>query len=91
MLNLPSIVSRLRQMRSPSGCGIIVNEHTLTAAQTRKHVDILGRWFDFIHHDDLLDRIEQPRRRPLPRAAMSFPLCPSTGQFAFASITDRLV
>ena len=64
MLNLPSIVSRLRQMRSPSGCGIIVNEHTLTAAQTRKHVDILGRWFDFIHHDDLLDRIEQPRRRP---------------------------
>ena len=64
MLNMPSIVSRLRQLRSASGCGIIVNEHTLTAAQTREHVDILGRWFDFIHHDDLLDRIEGPGRRP---------------------------
>jgi len=64
MLNIASIVSWSRQARSGSGCGLIVNEHTLTTAQTRAHVDILGRWFDFIHHDDLLDRIERPRRRP---------------------------
>jgi peptidoglycan/xylan/chitin deacetylase (PgdA/CDA1 family) len=64
MLNLASIVSLLRQARTTSGCGIIINEHTLTTAQTREHVDTLGRWFDFIHHDELLDRIGQPRRRP---------------------------
>lgn len=44
--------------------GIIVNEHTLSRSQTRFHVDILSRSFDFIHHDELLDRINKPKARP---------------------------
>lgn len=44
--------------------GVIVGEHTLTAEQVRFHVDVLGRWFDFIHHDELLDRLLRPRSRP---------------------------
>lgn len=50
--------------RRIKGGGVIINEHTLTAAQTRLHVDALNRWFDFIHHDELLDRLERPRARP---------------------------
>jgi peptidoglycan/xylan/chitin deacetylase (PgdA/CDA1 family) len=44
--------------------GVIVNEHTLTREQTRAHVDALGRWFDFIHPDDLPARLERRQRRP---------------------------
>ena len=44
--------------------GVIINEHTLTAEQTRRHVEVLGRWFDFIHHDDLPRRLAQPGKRP---------------------------
>jgi len=44
--------------------GVIINEHTLTAAQTRRHVEVLGRWFDFIHLDELPRRLAQPGRRP---------------------------
>jgi len=44
--------------------GLIVNEHTLTASQTRDHVNVLSRWFDFIHHDDLRDRLTRPTARP---------------------------
>jgi peptidoglycan/xylan/chitin deacetylase (PgdA/CDA1 family) len=43
---------------------VIINEHTLTAAQTRRHVEALGRWFDFIHLGDLPRRLASPRRRP---------------------------
>ncbi len=44
--------------------GLIVNEHTLTREQTRVHVDALGRWFDFIHLDELPNRLARPRQRP---------------------------
>ena len=44
--------------------GVIINEHTLTAAQTRRHVEVLGRWFDFIHHDELPRRVAHPGKRP---------------------------
>jgi peptidoglycan/xylan/chitin deacetylase (PgdA/CDA1 family) len=47
-----------------AGTGVIINEHTLDAAQTRRHVDVLGRWFDFVHHDDLLARVQRRRGRP---------------------------
>lgn len=44
--------------------GVIVNEHTLTREQVRVHVEALGRWFDFIHPDDLPDRLGRRLRRP---------------------------
>jgi peptidoglycan/xylan/chitin deacetylase (PgdA/CDA1 family) len=44
--------------------GVIINEHVLTASETRRHVDALSRWFDFIHHDDLPDRLSRPKSRP---------------------------
>ena len=44
--------------------GLIVNEHTLTREQTRVHVEALGRWFDFIHPDELPDRLGRRQRRP---------------------------
>src|SRR2546426_838721 len=44
--------------------GVIINEHTLPAAQTRRHVEVLGRWFDFIHLDELPRRLARPGRRP---------------------------
>jgi peptidoglycan/xylan/chitin deacetylase (PgdA/CDA1 family) len=37
--------------------GVIVNEHVLSLEQTRRHVEVLGRWFDFIHLGDLQNRI----------------------------------
>jgi peptidoglycan/xylan/chitin deacetylase (PgdA/CDA1 family) len=53
-----------RRHRPPVRAGVIVNEHTLSGPATRHHVEVLGRSFELIHHDDLLDRIERPRRRP---------------------------
>jgi len=44
--------------------GVVVCGHTLTASQTRAQVEHLARWFDFIHHDDLADRVARPRGRP---------------------------
>jgi peptidoglycan/xylan/chitin deacetylase (PgdA/CDA1 family) len=44
--------------------GVIINEHVISADQIRMHVEVLGKLFDFVHHDDLLDRIERPCRRP---------------------------
>ncbi len=44
--------------------GVIINEHTLTASETRLHVEVLSRWFDFIHHDELPDRLRRPKARP---------------------------
>lgn len=44
--------------------GVIVCGHTLGAEQARFQVGVLARWFDFIHHDELLDRLERPRGRP---------------------------
>ena len=44
--------------------GIIVNEHTLDREQTRRHVDTLGRWFDFIHLNELPVRLNQRKGKP---------------------------
>ena len=44
--------------------GVIINEHLLTATQTRAHVEALAGTFDFIGHDDLPRRLERPGRRP---------------------------
>jgi peptidoglycan/xylan/chitin deacetylase (PgdA/CDA1 family) len=44
--------------------GVIINEHVISAEQIRLHVETLAKVFDFVHHDDLLERIENPGRRP---------------------------
>ncbi|MCU1242692.1 MAG: hypothetical protein JWO71_3418 [Candidatus Acidoferrum typicum] len=44
--------------------GVIVNEHTLDREETRRHVEVLGRWFDFIQLNDLPERLDRPRKRP---------------------------
>ncbi len=56
-----ALVHRLARTKS---VGVIINGHTLTASQTRLQVDALTRWFDFIHHDELQDRLARPRTRP---------------------------
>src|SRR6266498_3503887 len=56
-----AIIPKTRQTKPT---GVIINEHTLTASQTRLHVETLSRWFDFIHYDELLDRLSRPRSRP---------------------------
>jgi len=63
MLHLATSVL-LACIRRSGRAGVIVNEHTLTAVQTRRHVEVLGRWFDFIHLDDLPRRLAQPGQRP---------------------------
>jgi peptidoglycan/xylan/chitin deacetylase (PgdA/CDA1 family) len=50
--------------RAGTAAGVIINEHTLSSSATRAHVDTLGRSFDFIHHDALLDRLQHPKARP---------------------------
>ncbi|MGN6391697.1 MAG: polysaccharide deacetylase family protein [Gemmatimonadales bacterium] len=44
--------------------GVIINEHVLSASQTRRHIEALGRWFDFIALDELAGRLDRPRARP---------------------------
>lgn len=44
--------------------GIIANEHTLDREETRRHVEVLGRWFDFIQLHELPERLSHPRSRP---------------------------
>jgi len=44
--------------------GVIANEHTLDREETRSHVEILGRWFDFIQLHELPERLSHPHRRP---------------------------
>ncbi len=44
--------------------GVIINEHTLSRTQTRLHVQVLGRWFDFIRLEDLPCRLTHPGRKP---------------------------
>lgn len=44
--------------------GVIVNEHVLSLEQTRRHVEVLGRWFDFIHLSDLQSRIHARSKKP---------------------------
>lgn len=44
--------------------GLIVNEHTLTREETRRHVEALGRWFEFIGLDELPARLARRGRKP---------------------------
>jgi peptidoglycan/xylan/chitin deacetylase (PgdA/CDA1 family) len=44
--------------------GVIINEHVLDPVQTRRHVDILSRWFELIGVDDLDRALSRPGRRP---------------------------
>ena len=53
-----------RRLRSKRPGGVVVCGHTLSAREARFQVDVLRRWFDFIHHDDLIVRLERPRSRP---------------------------
>lgn len=53
-----------RRLAGMQGGGVIVCGHTLSAAQARFQVEVLGRWFDFIHHDELPARLSRPRARP---------------------------
>jgi peptidoglycan/xylan/chitin deacetylase (PgdA/CDA1 family) len=56
-----AIISKTRQTKPT---GVIINEHTLTASQTRDHVETFSRWFDFIHYDELLYSLSRSRARP---------------------------
>jgi peptidoglycan/xylan/chitin deacetylase (PgdA/CDA1 family) len=57
-------MSLARRLRRGRPGGVVVCGHTLTAVQARFQVEVLGRWFEFIHHDDLIARLERPRSRP---------------------------
>jgi peptidoglycan/xylan/chitin deacetylase (PgdA/CDA1 family) len=51
--------------------GVIINEHTLDRDETRRHVDTLGRWFDFIHLNELPARLNR-RRNGKPFCLLTF-------------------
>jgi peptidoglycan/xylan/chitin deacetylase (PgdA/CDA1 family) len=63
MLNAIGSLSLALARRFNSG-GIIVNEHVLNREQTRRHVDVLGRWFDFIPLSELPERICRRNKKP---------------------------
>jgi peptidoglycan/xylan/chitin deacetylase (PgdA/CDA1 family) len=44
--------------------GVILNYHTLTAAEMSAQIELWAPHFDFIHHDDLGRRIETPGGKP---------------------------
>jgi peptidoglycan/xylan/chitin deacetylase (PgdA/CDA1 family) len=44
--------------------GVILNYHTLSAAQMRAQIELWAPRFDFIHHNELGKRIESPGRKP---------------------------
>src|SRR6202035_4925186 len=63
MLNAISTCFLALVHRFKSG-GVIVNEHVLDREQTRHHVEVFGRWFDFIQLDELPERLNRRRKRP---------------------------
>ncbi|MEX2300366.1 MAG: hypothetical protein WD733_05485, partial [Bryobacterales bacterium] len=44
--------------------GVILNYHTLTAAEMSAQIELWAPHFDFIHHDELGKRIETPGAKP---------------------------
>src|SRR5438309_6698683 len=44
--------------------GVIIYEHVLNREQTRRHVEALGRWFDFIRLGDLPHRLRAQSKKP---------------------------
>lgn len=63
MLNLAATILLALARRFKRG-GVIINEHTLSRAQTRSHVEILRRWFDFIRLEDLPRALGRRTGRP---------------------------
>ena len=63
MLNAIGTVSLALVHHFKTG-GVIVNEHILDREQTRRHVEVFGRWFDFIQLDELPERLNRRRKRP---------------------------
>jgi peptidoglycan/xylan/chitin deacetylase (PgdA/CDA1 family) len=63
MLNAIGMICLALARHFKSG-GVIVNEHILDREQTRRHVDVLSRSFDFIHLDDLPRRLYRRRKKP---------------------------
>jgi peptidoglycan/xylan/chitin deacetylase (PgdA/CDA1 family) len=63
MLNAIGAIS-LALVRHFKTGGIIVNEHVLDGEQTRRHVEVFGRCFDFISLNELPERLNHPRKRP---------------------------
>jgi peptidoglycan/xylan/chitin deacetylase (PgdA/CDA1 family) len=63
MLNVIGTIS-LALVRHFKTGGIIVNEHILDRTQTRQHVEVFGRWFDFIQLNELPERLNRRHRRP---------------------------
>lgn len=63
MLNVIGYLSLALVRRFKAG-GVIVNEHVLDRDQTRRHVETLGRWFDFIDLKDLPERLERRDKKP---------------------------
>jgi len=50
--------------RGGSCTGIVVGNHTQNRDQVRQEIDVLGRFFEFIHHDELVNRLKTKGRRP---------------------------
>jgi peptidoglycan/xylan/chitin deacetylase (PgdA/CDA1 family) len=44
--------------------GVILNHHTANAEQMRDQIELWGRHFDFIHHDELGKRLASPGNKP---------------------------
>lgn len=63
MLNVVGTLSLAMACRFKKA-GIIVNEHVLNREQTRRHVELFGRCFDFIHLNDLPDRLHRRSKKP---------------------------
>jgi len=58
------LIEFLQSRIFPAARGVIINNHTLSGAEIRRLVDILGRIFDFVAHEDLARRIDRGGRRP---------------------------
>lgn len=63
MLTALGSISLALACRFKSG-GVIVNEHTLTQEETRRHVEALGRFLEFIHLNDLPERLDRRGKKP---------------------------
>jgi peptidoglycan/xylan/chitin deacetylase (PgdA/CDA1 family) len=62
---LPSAAAlALGAVTRPNRGGVIVNYHILRGEEIRFQLEVLGRWFEFIHLDDLPRRLLLPARRP---------------------------
>ncbi len=63
MLNAIGVICLALARPFKSG-GVIVNEHVLDREQTRRHVDVLSRSFDFIHLNDLPRQLYRRGKKP---------------------------